>query len=385
MGGSFSRNAQKTGESFSRNAQVILKNSNTNVLQSALRNYIKAVKSLPNQNNAHIYGLMMQTANGANASYKNRIVNGVAKAVAASRRGIVQAANAVANGAPEGPAAATVKNATAKIKNLNQRIAELNTLLPPGAVGAPNNKARLYMAKKYNNIANRAINTNGKYATIWKAINTLKTENRLTAALPPRTNVPNTALVLKFLNNHKNDNVKKAAYTMAVQFKNTNLSTLALANLSNKKQEILNTAIQFKRNSNATRAARAAKKLNQNVANVTNSANLSRNRLEQNAATNQAAKNAKIQAILLKLWGHAGTGRGSESQLYRNQTALPAARANKELMNLMTNNISRANFNAVLNNPAFAPPSNNKGGARNRHTQRVKYMLRNLGWKLPTN
>lgn len=371
---------------FSRSAQTVLSNANTNVLRNALRNYISAVKALPNKNNAHIYGLMMKTANGANASYKNRIVNGVAKVVAASRRGIVQAANAVANGAPEGAAAAAVNNATAKIKNLNKRMAELNTLLPPGATATPNNKARLYMTKKYNNVANRAINTNGKYVAIWKAINTLKTENRLKAALPPRTNVPNTALVLKFLNNHKNDNVNKAARIMAGQFKNTNLSTLALTNLSNKKQEILNKAIQFKRNNNATRAARAASKLNQNVANVFNTANLSQNQLAQKVANNaKAAKNAKIQTILLKLWGHAGTGRGSESQLYRNQTALPAARANKELMNLMTNNISRANFNAILNNPAFAPPTNTSGGNRARHTQRVKYMLRNLGWKLPTN
>lgn len=371
---------------FSRSAQTVLSNANTSVLRNALRNYISAVKALPNKNNAHIYGLMMKTANGANASYKNRIVNGVAKVVAASRRGIVQAANAVANGAPEGAAAAAVNNATAKIKNLNKRMAELNTLLPPGATATPNNKARLYMTKKYNNVANRAINTNGKYVAIWKAINTLKTENRLKAALPPRTNVPNTALVLKFLNNHKNDNVNKAARIMAGQFKNTNLSTLALTNLSNKKQEILNKAIQFKRNNNATRAARAASKLNQNVANVFNTANLSQNQLAQKVANNaKAAKNAKIQTILLKLWGHAGTGRGSESQLYRNQTALPAARANKELMNLMTNNISRANFNAILNNPAFAPPTNTSGGNRARHTQRVKYMLRNLGWKLPTN
>lgn len=375
---------------FSRSAQTVLANANTNVLKNALRNYIKAVNSLkPNgRTNQAITNLLNQA--NVNATNKrvirNRLANGVAKVVAASRRALPQAAAAVANGAPEGAAAAAVNNATAKIKNLNKRMAELNTLLPPGATATSNNKARLYMTKKYNNVANRAINTNGKYAAIWKAINTLKTENRLKAALPPRTNVPNTALVLKFLNNHKNDNVNKAARIMAGQFKNTNLSTLALTNLSNKKQEILNKAIQFKRNNNATRAARAASKLNQNVANVFNTANLSQNQLEQKVANNaKAAKNAKIQTILLKLWGHAGTGSKSESQLYRNQTALPAARANKELMNMMTNNISRANFNAILNNPAFAPPTNANGNNRSRHVQRVKYMLRNLGWKTSTN
>ena len=103
------------------------------------------------------------------------------------------------------------------------------------------------------------------------------------------------------------------------------------------------------------------------------------------ANKNAAAKNAKIGAALIKLWGYAGTGGASESQNYRNTKALPAARANKELMNMMTNNISRANFNRILNNPTFAPPTNNKGANRARHTQRVKLMLRNLGWKLPTN
>jgi len=160
---------------FSRSAQTVLANANTSVLKNALRNYIKAVNNLPNKNNAYIYGLMMKTANGANASYKNRFTNGIAKIVAASRRGIVQAANAVANGAPEGPAAVAVNNATAKINNLNRRMAELNTLLPPGATATPNNMARLYMAKKHNNVANRAINTAGKYASIWAAINALKT------------------------------------------------------------------------------------------------------------------------------------------------------------------------------------------------------------------
>ena len=159
---------------FSRSAQTVLSNANTSVLRNALRNYIKAVKALPNKNNAHIYGLMMKTANGANASYKNRIINGITKVVIASGPALGQAAAAVANGAPEGAAAAAVNNATAKIKNLNQRMAELNTLLPPGATATPNNKARLYMTKKYNNIANRAINTGGKYAAIWAAVNTLK-------------------------------------------------------------------------------------------------------------------------------------------------------------------------------------------------------------------
>jgi len=114
---------------FSRNAQVVLANANTNVLKSALRNYIKAVNNLPNKNNAYIYGLMTKTANGANASYKNRLANGIAKVVAASRRALPQAAEAVVTGAPEGPAAEAVNNATAAVNNLNALMAKpINSL-----------------------------------------------------------------------------------------------------------------------------------------------------------------------------------------------------------------------------------------------------------------
>ena len=166
---------------FSRSAHVILNNSNTNVLKSALENYIKAVKSLkPNgRTNQAITNLLNQA--NVNATNKrvirNRLANGVAKVVIASKNSLGMAA-AATTGAPAAPsetqAAAAVNTATNAIKNLNNRMAELNTLIPPGATATPNNKARLYMTKKYNNSANRAINTAGKYASIWAAINALK-------------------------------------------------------------------------------------------------------------------------------------------------------------------------------------------------------------------
>ena len=171
---------------FSRSAQTVLANANTQVLKNALRNYIKAVNNLPNKNNAHIYGLMMKTANGSNASYKNRMVNGIAKIVAASHRGLNKAVEAVANGAPEGPAAAAVNNATAKINNLNRRMTSIKNLAAvAGGPGGPTNSqvVALYKSKGYNNVANRAINTAGKYASIWAAI------NGLTAAELPGANI----------------------------------------------------------------------------------------------------------------------------------------------------------------------------------------------------
>jgi len=153
---------------FSRNAQVVLANANTNVLKSALRNYIKAVNNLPNKNNAYIYGLMTKTGNGANASYKNRIVNGVAKIVAASRRALPQAAEAVVTGAPEGPAAEAVNNATAKIKNLNNFMAGFKG-------GNANALAKYYTNSGRNSKSNRNLNSrrNGgaRYASLWNNLN----------------------------------------------------------------------------------------------------------------------------------------------------------------------------------------------------------------------
>jgi hypothetical protein len=153
---------------FSRSAQTVLANANTSVLKNALRNYIKAVNNLPSKNNAYIYGLMMKTANGANASYKNRFTNGIAKIVAASRRGIVQAANAVANGAPEGPAAVAVNNAAAKIKNLNNFMAGFKG-------GNSNTLAKYYTNSGRNSKLNRNLNSgrNGgaRYASLWNNLN----------------------------------------------------------------------------------------------------------------------------------------------------------------------------------------------------------------------
>ena len=153
---------------FSRSAQTVLANANTSVLKNALRNYIKAVNNLPSKNNAYIYGLMMKTANGANASYKNRFTNGIAKIVAASRRGIVRAANAVANGAPEGPAAVAVNNAAAKIKNLNNFMAGFKG-------GNSNTLAKYYTNSGRNSKLNRNLNSgrNGgaRYASLWNNLN----------------------------------------------------------------------------------------------------------------------------------------------------------------------------------------------------------------------
>lgn len=190
---------------FTRQAQNTLQNANTNALKSALRNYIKAVNNLPNKNNAHIYGLMMKTANGANASYKNRMVNGIAKIVAASRRGIAQAAVAVANGAPEGNAAAAVNNATRKINNFK--------VSPP--IPAPVGLAgKVFGVTKGKNQNNNASRTNINYIT---KIAKNKTgyykgnSNRVQAVLAYNPTLNYTAL----MNKTNNANVKRLLKLLA--------------------------------------------------------------------------------------------------------------------------------------------------------------------------
>ena len=195
---------------FSRNANAIAQKASTNVLKSALRNYIKAVNNLPNKNNAYIYGLMMKTANGANASYKNRFTNGIAKIVAASRRGIVQAANAVVNGAPEGPAAVAVNNATRKINNLAKPV-PVNAPIPT-PVGLAGKVFGVTKGKNQNNNASRtninyitkiAKNQTGLYRTNGNRVQAALAANPTLnfAALMNKTNNANVKRLLKLLAN----------------------------------------------------------------------------------------------------------------------------------------------------------------------------------------
>lgn len=154
---------------FSRGAaKSMINEANSATLRNALRNYVNAVNKLNNKNNAHIYGLLMKTANGANSSYKNRIVNGVAKIIVASRRALPKAAEAVAGIAPETQAAVAVNNAAAKIKNLNNFMAEFKG-------GNANALAKYYTNSGRNSKTNRNINSgrNGgaRYTSLWNNLN----------------------------------------------------------------------------------------------------------------------------------------------------------------------------------------------------------------------
>jgi hypothetical protein len=181
---------------FSRNAQVVLANANTNVLKSALRNYIKAVNSLkPNmRTNQAITNLLNQANVNANNKrvIRNRLANGVAKIVFASRRGLAKAGEAVATGAPEGPAAEAVNTAAAKIKNLNNFMAGFKG-------GNANALTKYYTNSGRNYMVNRDINEkrNGgaRYASLWANIAARPKPNVAAAfaELPGETAVSNEA------------------------------------------------------------------------------------------------------------------------------------------------------------------------------------------------
>ena len=88
-----------------------------------------------------------------------------------------------------------------------------------------------------------------------------------------------------------------------------------------------------------------------------------------------ANKNARAAAALVRLWTHAGVGSRSNTANGK-LNAISAARANR---NLNFTGLTRANLNAILNNPSFAPPSNNSGNNRTRHENRVRSLMNSLG------
>jgi len=145
-----------------RNANSIARKASTSVLKNALRNYIKAVNSLkPNmRTNQAITNLLNQANVNANNKrvIRNRLANGVAKIVAASRPAIAQAANVVAKGAPEAPAATAVIKATSQI----------TTATPPAAI----NRALLnvVLAKTTNQKLQDNINNRSKSEALVKEL-----------------------------------------------------------------------------------------------------------------------------------------------------------------------------------------------------------------------
>jgi len=246
---------------FSRNAQVVLANANTNVLKSALRNYIKAVNKLnknklTNQEVTKILNNVNATSNNKR-KIRNRLANGVAKVLAASRRALPQAAAAVVTGAPEGPAAEAVNNAAAAVSNLTDLIPK-----PPAANRTALNAV---LAKTTNQKLQSNINNRNKASAL-----TAEVRNAAQAAGVNITN-KNVNAALARIMNHESRLPVKAATTV------TNRSRLNAA-LAKSQNQMLQGSVTNRGQANAlmTEVRNAAQAAGVNLSNNNVSAALNR-------------------------------------------------------------------------------------------------------------
>jgi hypothetical protein len=188
-------------------AKNIQNNASTATLKSALTNYIKEVNKLQTKNGAAIRNAMK--GNTPNGTYETRILNGIAKVVAASPRVLAKANQSTQPAAPvtETQAATAVNNTANKLANLNKY---MNTLS-----GYTNNKNRVnqYKATGRNLNANIALNAgrNGgpKYANFFKLVSAPKYNKNTSTQTLLNANVAalsvnNRANLLKAINSKLN-------------------------------------------------------------------------------------------------------------------------------------------------------------------------------------
>jgi len=320
---------------FSRNANAIARKASTNVLKSALRNYIKAVNSLkPNMRTNQAITKLLNKAN-VNATNKriirNRLANGVAKIVFASRPAIAQAANVVANGAPEGPAAVAVNNATRKINNFR--------VSPPipAPVGIAGKVFGVTKGKNQNNNASRTninyitkIAKNATYATNTNRVKTVLAYNPTVnfAALVNKTNNANVKRLLKLLTN-----VPAAARPAAAA---------AAVNAVSNTGEALSSMFANRTALNAVLAKTVSQKLQSNINNRNKSAALVKElkNTADEAGVNLTNKN--VNAALTRIMSH--------------ESRLPVAAVNNRFKNM--------NINALVNSAAQSMAMSNENKAK---------------------
>jgi hypothetical protein len=326
---------------FSRSAQTVLANANTSVLKNALRNYIKAVNSLkPNmRTNQAITNLLNQANVNANNKrvIRNRLANGVAKIVFASRPAIAQAANVVANGAPEGPAAVAVNNATRKINNFR--------VSPPipAPVGIAGKVFGVTKGKNQNNNASRTninyitkIAKNATYATNTNRVKTVLAYNPTVnfAALVNKTNNANVKRLLKLLTN-----VPAAARPAAAA---------AAVNAVSNTGEALSSMFANRTALNAVLAKTVSQKLQSNINNRNKSAALVKElkNTADEAGVNLTNKN--VNAALTRIMSHESRLPVAAGTTVTNRSRLNAALAKSQNQMLVANMPNRSQANALM-------------------------------------
>ena len=330
---------------FRRSAQNSISNANTNVLKTALRNYIKAVNSLkPNgRTNQAITNLLNQA--NVNATNKrvirNRLANGIAKVVAASRRGIAQAAAAVAAGAPEGPAAAAVNNATRKINNL----------MKPVEVGAPIPEpvgvaGKIFGVTKGKNQNNNASRTNINYITkIAKNATYATNTNRVKAVMAYNPTLNFASLV----NKTNNANVKSLLKLLAnVPVEARPAVAAAAVNAVPNTGEALASMFANRTALNAVLAKTTNQKLRANINNRSKAAALEKELRNTAAAVGVNIQNKNVSDALKRIMAHESILPPKAGATATNRSRLNAAlaKSQNQMLGSMTN---RAQVNTLMN------------------------------------
>jgi hypothetical protein len=357
------------GSAFSR-AQAAngLKNANTAILRSALTNYINATKNM----NANAIRAALNTKRiGLTESYKNRIANGVANAVAASRGAKVAVAAANAGVTPETATAVVVNNAVNKLKNLN---ALMNSLTKE----APNRKIVLYQNRRRNLNANRVLNAgrNGgaKYATFFNSVASASPNGKnITFGGTVRNSNTNTGINLTAEAGKRNVN----AVNVNRKFINTLLARKNL-NTNNKKIEAMlayNPKIKFYNLRKPTNTAQIeallqaannaantkyGKNRKVNVGEALNQGNLSGLFNENKAVVNKKAANAEKNKQISEILAEINTAGNNVGKLRNIKNRLNKAGFKRN--SVSTSNLSKYNS---LNSRVIVANALNKANALN--------------------
>ena len=306
-------------------AKVMISNTNSTQLKSALQNYIKAVNSLNNNARTEnkLIAMMNDTGNGLTNSYKKRIANSIASIVAKVPRVAAKAANAAAGATPVTPAVVAVNNLTSRIKNLNNFMGGFKG-------GNSNSLAQYYKNSKRNYTVNSALNAkhNGgaRYSNLWNKLNQLALPMPVASPLGPPLPAP-AGIAGKLFGVTKGENQNNNASRTNINY---------IAKIAKNKT--------YKTNENRVQAALAYNPTLKFAAlvNKTNNANVKRLlKLLANvpAASRPAATAAAVNAV-------TNTGEALSS-LFANRTALTAVLA-KTTNQKLQSNINNRNKSAAL-------------------------------------
>ena len=326
---------------FGRRAAATVANSaQTVALKNALSKYLAATK---NMNRNGIIKAINNKPNGGNKSYKNLIANSIAQIVANSRKAVAKAATAVANGAPESPAAAAVNAATAKINNLNKPT-EVTTEPKAGMLGLAKPQLSTNTNENVQNAYKAAVN---QVRTIVKSNNANNAKVNAVIAAAPTLNYN------KLKNMYANNNANRENIVRILNLAKTKARPGA-AEPSNETGGI------FKTNEEKKNARNALNKAIKNVNSLTTNSNVNTIKARRNALKN-AINQAAINGVLNKNKANAATAKMNKFiQNARVSTFSNTVLKNNYSMNRLSNNALSEAIKGLQSN---RPRANLKGNS----------------------